>query len=73
MRQGLHERAAALLTDGVMISRGLFDPEAVAQVLASRRPSVTWLLFAAELWARHWLEPASTPLEGLFTPAEGAS
>ena len=72
MRQGLHERAAALLSDGVMISRGLFDPEAVAQVLESRRPSATWLLFAAELWARHWLEPASAPLSGIFASPEGA-
>ncbi len=72
MRQGLYERAAALLPDGVLISRGLLDPGAVAKLLASGRPPATWLLFAAELWARHWLEPASPPLERLLTTAAGA-
>jgi asparagine synthase (glutamine-hydrolysing) len=73
MQQGLHERAAALLSDGVMISRGLFDPEAVARTLTARHPAMTWLLFAAELWARRWLEPASAPLAEMLAAPEGAA
>jgi asparagine synthase (glutamine-hydrolysing) len=69
MREGLHERAAALLTGGVLVARGLLRAEAVANVLAARRTSTSWLLFAAELWARHWLEPAAGPVRELLLGA----
>jgi asparagine synthase (glutamine-hydrolysing) len=72
MRQALHARAAALLPDGVLVSRGLLRREAVARVLAAGHTPPTWLLFAAELWARHWLEPSSTPLSELLAPAQAA-
>jgi asparagine synthase (glutamine-hydrolysing) len=72
MGQDLHPNAAALVPDGVLVSRGLLDPAAVGEVLESRRISATWLLFAAELWARHWLEPAGPALAGLLRTAEGA-
>ncbi len=67
MRDGLRERASAPLLDGVLVSRGLLRRDAVANVLATEFTSATWLLFSAELWARHWLEPSSPPLLELFT------
>jgi hypothetical protein len=51
-------RAASLLPGGVLVSRGLLQPDALLTVLASRRLPATRLLVGAELWARHWLEPA---------------
>ena len=45
---------------------GLLRAEGVAAIVAAARPEPLWLLFAAELWARQWLEPASPPLRELF-------
>jgi asparagine synthase (glutamine-hydrolysing) len=68
LRDGLRERASALLRDGVLVSRGLLRREAVASVLAAGITPATWLLFSAELWARHWLEPSSGALQHLLAP-----
>jgi asparagine synthase (glutamine-hydrolysing) len=68
LRDGLRERASAPLRDGVLVSRGLLRREAIASVLAAEFTPATWLLFSAELWARHWLEPSSPTLHDLFPP-----
>ena len=52
-------RAASLLPDGVLVSRGLVQPDALAGLLAAEGPPATELLAIAELWARHWLEPSA--------------
>jgi asparagine synthase (glutamine-hydrolysing) len=72
MRGGLRGRAAALLAGGVLVSRGLLRPEGVAAVLARPAIAPVWLLFAAELWARHWLEPSSPSLRELFAEEAAA-
>ena len=72
MRDGLRERASALLRDGVLVSRGLLRREAVASVLDSQLTPATWLLFSAELWARHWLETSGPSLHELFAPEASA-
>jgi asparagine synthase (glutamine-hydrolysing) len=62
------ELAPRLLRDGVLVSRGLLRGEAVANLLASQDASARWLLLSVELWARHWLEPASPALAELLAP-----
>jgi asparagine synthase (glutamine-hydrolysing) len=64
--------AQALLPGGVLVSRGLLLEPGVREALASRRGSLLWLLLAAELWARHWLEPGGPPLGDLLASAETA-
>jgi hypothetical protein len=71
-RQRLCEPARALLPDGVLVSRGLLKAPAVREAVASQHSARLWLLLAAELWARHWLEPASPSLHEWFPPAESA-
>jgi asparagine synthase (glutamine-hydrolysing) len=66
MQPGLHESASACLPEGVLVSRGLLRQEGIAAVLGSGRRQAIWLLFTAEAWARHWLEPASLPLAELL-------
>jgi hypothetical protein len=56
----------------VLVSRGLLRGPAVREALASGRGSLLWLLLAAELWARHWLEPSGAPLRELLPAAESA-
>jgi asparagine synthase (glutamine-hydrolysing) len=51
--------ASSLLPDGVLVSRGLLERDTILALLASERPAETRFLARAELWARHWLEPAS--------------
>ena len=69
LARGLHERAAALVEGGVLVSHGLLDARGASALLATRDPSPAWLLFAAELWARHWLEPSGPPLRELLGAA----
>ena len=71
-RQGLGQLARELLPGGVLVSRGLLREQAVREMPASSHSPLLWLLLAAELWARHWLEPAGPPLRELFPPAEAA-
>jgi asparagine synthase (glutamine-hydrolysing) len=66
LSHGLAARAAALLRDGVLVSRGLLRADGVAAIAAEGRPGPLWLLFAAELWARHWLESGGPSLRALF-------
>ena len=54
-------RATSLLPDGVLVSHGLVQGDAVRDLLAAGRPPETQLLGLAELWARHWLEPSGGP------------
>jgi asparagine synthase (glutamine-hydrolysing) len=69
LAQGLHARAASLIEDGVLTAHGVLDARGASALLATRSPSAVWLLFAAELWARHWLEPAGPPLRELLEAA----
>jgi asparagine synthase (glutamine-hydrolysing) len=65
MGRGLHECAERVLVGGSLVGRGLLDGDGLGRLLAERRARPTWLLLAAELWARHWLEgeePASAAL-----------
>jgi asparagine synthase (glutamine-hydrolysing) len=72
LRRDLLARTAPLLRDGVLVSRGVFDRDVVASVLAGSNTPEIWLLVTAELWARHWLEPAATPLRELLGSPERA-
>ena len=63
MERGLHDIAARLVRDGSLVTRGVFRPEGAQEILERRHPRLTWLLFVAELWARHWIERA--PVERL--------
>jgi asparagine synthase (glutamine-hydrolysing) len=56
MRQGLRDLARQLLPDGSLVGRGIFRGDTVAAFAAEARPKEVWLLLAAELWARRWLE-----------------
>ncbi len=56
MQQGLRELARRLLPDGSLVGRGIFLGEALAAFVAEARPKEVWLLLAAELWARRWLD-----------------
>ena len=73
LRRALQACAAPLLVDGVLVSRGVLARDAVQDVLAGSYAPETWLLIAAELWAREWLEPAAPPLRELLARAERAS
>jgi asparagine synthase (glutamine-hydrolysing) len=73
MRQGLHACAAALVPDGALVARGLLRAAGVEGALAARRTPVVWLLLAAELWARHWLEPAGPSVAALLAAAGGTT
>ena len=72
LRRELRARIAPLVRDGVLVARGVFAREAVARVLDGTSVPEIWLLVAAELWARHWLEPAGQPLRELLGSAERA-
>jgi asparagine synthase (glutamine-hydrolysing) len=72
LRRELRARAATLLADGVLVSRGVLERDAVQGVLTGSHAPETWLLFAAELWAREWLEPASPPLRELLAREDRA-
>ncbi len=70
--QRLEAPARALLPEGVLVSHGLLRGPAVREALVSPSSSLLWLLLAAELWARHWLEPGGPPLGEILLPAETA-
>jgi asparagine synthase (glutamine-hydrolysing) len=61
LRRELLVSAPQLVADGVLVSRGALDRDAALRALASGSASESWLLLAAELWARRWLEPAAAP------------
>ncbi len=73
LRGGLRAEIAAALSDSVLVARGLVPAHAVARVLGGSALPPLWLLFAAELWARHWLEPAAPPLNGALARRELAA
>ncbi len=56
MQHGLRELARRLLPDGSLVGRGIFRADALAAFAAEARPKEVWLLLAAELWSRHWLD-----------------
>jgi asparagine synthase (glutamine-hydrolysing) len=72
LRRELHAHAAQLLADGVLVSRGVLARDAVQGVLMGSHAAETWLLFAAELWAREWLEPASPSIRDLLARGDRA-
>jgi asparagine synthase (glutamine-hydrolysing) len=72
LRRDLRARAATLLEDGVLVSRGALARETVLETLAGSFAPEIWLLFAAELWAREWLEPAAPPLRELLERGDRA-
>ena len=45
-----------LLRDGCLVQRGILDADAVGRFTSRESPKRSWLLLAAELWARRWLE-----------------
>ncbi len=64
MQRGLHDIADRLVTRGSLVSRGVFGERGAADLLAKRHARTTWLLLAAELWARRWLDgEAVAPLQ----------
>ena len=65
MRQGLRDLAHRLLPDGSLVGREIFRADAAAAFAAEARPKEVWLLLAAELWARRWLEGEKLELGGL--------
>jgi asparagine synthase (glutamine-hydrolysing) len=56
MRSGLRELASRLLPDGSLVGRGIFRGDVTRAFVSDARPKEVWLLLAAELWARRWLE-----------------
>ncbi|HXK21911.1 MAG TPA: asparagine synthase (glutamine-hydrolyzing) [Myxococcota bacterium] len=69
MQEGLAPRARSLLEGGVLVSHGLLARDPVRDTLAGGNAARVWLLFAAELWARRWLDPGSRPLRELLEEA----
>jgi asparagine synthase (glutamine-hydrolysing) len=72
-REGLAEPAGRLLPGGVLVSHGLLSAPRVQEAIASRQTGRIWLLLAAELWARHWLEPSAAGSAELLAPASQPS
>jgi asparagine synthase (glutamine-hydrolysing) len=67
LRSALCARASALLPDGMLVAHRLLPREGVTAALASQvSQAAVWLLLAAELWARRWLEPSSPALAELL-------
>ena len=56
MRRGILAWGLPLLRDGVLVQRGAIDPSTLDRYVERHAPKRTWLLLAAELWARRWLE-----------------
>ncbi len=63
MRSGLRNLATDLLPDGCLVGRRIFCADVVRAFAAEARPKEVWLLLAAELWARRWLEDERLELE----------
>jgi asparagine synthase (glutamine-hydrolysing) len=56
-------RVRAILRDGVLVSRGIFDPDGIDSLVDE--PKVSWHLLVIELWARRWLEGQALDYEPL--------
>jgi asparagine synthase (glutamine-hydrolysing) len=72
LRGDLRARTTPLLRGGALVSRGVLEPDAVARVLAGASGAEVWLLVAAELWARQWLETGGPPVRELLGPVDRA-
>jgi asparagine synthase (glutamine-hydrolysing) len=56
MQAGLRRLALRLLPDGSLVGRRIFRGDMARAFAAEAPPREAWLLLAAELWARRWLE-----------------
>jgi asparagine synthase (glutamine-hydrolysing) len=54
--QGLREQARALLVEGVLVKRGVFQAESLSDYVTTEHAGRIWLLLSLEMWARQWLE-----------------
>jgi asparagine synthase (glutamine-hydrolysing) len=61
MASGLGEVARRLLIDGSLVQRNLFSPQGIELLLQQHQPQPVWLVLCIELWARRWLDGASSP------------
>lgn len=55
-QQGLGEQARTLLTEGVLVKRGVIQSESLNDYVTTEHPGRVWLLLSLEMWARQWLE-----------------
>lgn len=62
MSQGLAGIAAGLLPDGVLVNSCGLSRRGVLHTLRDANAEHVWLLLAAELWARRWLEGHSSDM-----------
>ena len=65
---GLRRLASRLLPDGSLVGREVFHGEMARAFAAEAPPAEVWLLLAAELWARHWLEGEKLDLASALGP-----
>ena len=58
MKRGLAQMAERFLTDGSLVSRGVFSVDGVRRLLDRRTGAAdgTWWVLIAELWPRRWRE-----------------
>lgn len=56
MNEGIRETAVRLVAEGCLVERGIFSREKIRNILTRKHHVPIWLLFAAELWARRWIE-----------------
>jgi asparagine synthase (glutamine-hydrolysing) len=71
MQAGLEAIAGPLLREGSLVGRGVLDADATAEIMSGDRPGEVWLLLAAELWARRWLEGQVPELGSAASQAAG--
>lgn len=56
MSEEMRDAAWKMMADGSLVSRGVLDPDGVRRTIARGKRREVWLLLAAELWARRWIE-----------------
>ena len=56
VEQGLREQARALLVEGALVKKGVFNTEVLSNYVKTEHAGKVWLLLSLEMWARQWLE-----------------
>ncbi|HWR57860.1 MAG TPA: asparagine synthase C-terminal domain-containing protein, partial [Thermodesulfovibrionales bacterium] len=56
MKEGVKAIAARFIANGCLVERGIFSHNKIMSIMSRGQHSYIWLLFAAELWARRWIE-----------------
>jgi asparagine synthase (glutamine-hydrolysing) len=59
MKSYLQGWSLKALNDGSLVNQGILKPNLVQDIMACGDSRVLWLLFAAELWSRRWIEGCS--------------